>query len=257
MMEEFVDVSGLLFKRRGGFGKMMPQNWLQRYFVVSKEGFLSYYDTDSPDKINADTKPRGKIDLRTATFEFLEDQSATELGEPTPFSIIISHPGEERWKLCASSKEEYEKWMKALQQLSITFKAELKASADGNLRSIQGSQNQSIVIQPKRASTRQTLKLKQKTSHTTSDFIELVVTLSIMNLCYILASESAPPQKYAFAALATVVVGLTLTQRSRRGDEAALSNEKKAETNRKASVGDVSNSISLKQRPVPGINIDY
>lgn len=254
-MEEIGETSGLLYKRRGGFGKMMPQNWLQRYFVISKEGFLTYYDTDLPDKINIDTKSRGKIDLKTASYEFLEDQSAaTELGEPTPFSIIIIPFGEERWKLCASTKEEFEKWTKGLQQIAIKVRNDSsKAIEDSGLKSIQTNVTQSTLIQkhPKRASTRQTMKLKKNTS---SDFVELILTLLIMNLSYHLAAESTPPRKYIFAALATVVVGLTLTQRNRRGnDESVQSDEKHVDLIKKNAGVDESSTIALKQRPVPGM----
>jgi len=268
-MEEISDVSGLLYKRRGGFGKMMPQNWVQRYFVISKEGYLSYYDTDSPDKISLDTKARGKIDLRSASCEFLEDQSATELGEPTPFSIIITPQGEERWKLCASSKDEFEKWTKGLQRLANVIKSDSKAVNDGSFRAIQQHQQQQGSPSTKpvtinktngeqkvsinRANKRQTMKLKKTTSHATSDLIELVLTLFIMNLSYHLASESTPPRKYFFVALATVVVGLTLSQRNRRGNDSTQLEEKSADPSKKNTVTDATNIAVLKQRPTPGI----
>ena len=55
------DVSGYLFKRRGGFGKHMPNCWQQRFFTM-KDGVLCYYDCDE------DIKPRGKLDLRSTTY---------------------------------------------------------------------------------------------------------------------------------------------------------------------------------------------
>ena len=105
--KEEKDVSGFLFKRRGGFGKMMPHAWQQRYFVISK-GFLCYYDINESDveglKTITETKPRGKINLQNVLCD-LNNDHAVEYGSPTPYLFQIIPSYEEKWKLCAANKD--------------------------------------------------------------------------------------------------------------------------------------------------------
>ena len=59
------EISGFLYKRRGGFGKHMPNCWQSRFFLL-RDGIISYYDHEEEDN-----KPRGRIDLRSGGFSFL------------------------------------------------------------------------------------------------------------------------------------------------------------------------------------------
>lgn len=107
-MNETPEISGLLYKKRGGFGKFMANSWQFRYFSISKEGILSYYDTDSPEIV------RGKLDLK-GPFELVSDLPIE--GAPNGYGIqIIPSGGEERWKLCADTKEDHTRWCKVLER---------------------------------------------------------------------------------------------------------------------------------------------
>lgn len=107
-MGDEIEISGLLYKRRGGFGKMMPNAWQYRFFTISKEGILSYYDTDLPEPNLFENKPRGRLDLRIGNTEIIMNGQIE--GAPTPFTIQVCPPSEEKWKLCADSKEEMIRW---------------------------------------------------------------------------------------------------------------------------------------------------
>lgn len=107
-MSETPEISGLLYKKRGGFGKFMANSWQFRYFSISKDGILSYYDTDSPEIV------RGKLDLK-CHFELISDLPIE--GAPNGYGIqIIPSGGEERWKLCADTKEDHNRWCKVLER---------------------------------------------------------------------------------------------------------------------------------------------
>lgn len=99
-----VDVSGHLFKRRGGFGKHMPNNWQQRYFTL-KDGVMCYYDVDDEEH-----KVRGKLDMKSVVCDF--HLGANPENAPTLFTMQISpqSPEVEKWKLCAETKDELQKW---------------------------------------------------------------------------------------------------------------------------------------------------
>jgi hypothetical protein len=64
------EISGLLYKRRGGLAKFVPNPWHFRFFTLSKEGMLCYYDNECPVQISSDVKPRGKLDLAVLNCEF-------------------------------------------------------------------------------------------------------------------------------------------------------------------------------------------
>jgi hypothetical protein len=57
-------IVGVLYKKRGGFGKMMPNAWQYRLFMLSKCGVLTYYDPEvAADAEHLEGKERGRIDL--------------------------------------------------------------------------------------------------------------------------------------------------------------------------------------------------
>lgn len=101
------ELSGYLFKRRGGYGKLTFNPWQLRYFTI-KDGYLSYYENqESPE-----SESRGSFDLREE-FDMQGGPCSIE-GSPNSFTIQLSIPNEEKWKLCAENKDEYLKWKTAI-----------------------------------------------------------------------------------------------------------------------------------------------
>jgi hypothetical protein len=93
---------------------MMPNNWQYRLFILSKEGVLTYYDTEIPENKDIfDSKERGRIDLRGVKFELYVD---TTEGAPTPHTIVIQPEEGEKWKLCADTKEDHARWWKVIER---------------------------------------------------------------------------------------------------------------------------------------------
>lgn len=113
---ESPEISGLLYKRRGGFGKMMPNAWQYRFFAVTKDGILLYFDTEIPDVEHLETKARGKLDLKAANFEISTD--AIE-GAPTQHAISIAAANEEKWKMCSETKEDQARWLKVFAKYTL------------------------------------------------------------------------------------------------------------------------------------------
>lgn len=113
-LSESPEISGLLYKKRGGFGKMMPNSWQYRYFILSKEGVLTYYDTDAPEnKDIVEGKERGRLDLRGTKYDLVMEPTE---GAPTPHLIIIQPEEGERWKLCADTKEDHARWWRLIEK---------------------------------------------------------------------------------------------------------------------------------------------
>lgn len=113
---ESPEISGLLYKRRGGFGKMMPNAWQYRFFAVTKDGVLLYFDTEIPDVEHLETKARGKLDLKAVNFEISTE--AIE-GAPTPHAISIAATNEEKWKMCSETKEDQSRWLKVFTKYTL------------------------------------------------------------------------------------------------------------------------------------------
>ena len=101
------ELSGNLFKRRGGYGKLTFNPWQLRYFTI-KDGYLSYYESQESTELY---EARGIFDLRE---EFEMTSLGSLEGSPNNFTIQLSIPNEEKWKLCAENKDEYVKWKTAL-----------------------------------------------------------------------------------------------------------------------------------------------
>lgn len=107
-------ITGLLQKRRGGFSKMVFNSWQYRFFTVTREGVLLYYDTDMPEVNIYENKPRGKLELKQIQFELVKN--APIEGAPTSFTIQICPSNDEKWKLCADSKEDLNRWCNILEK---------------------------------------------------------------------------------------------------------------------------------------------
>ena len=96
-------ISGELFKRRGGWGKHLPQSWHKRFFTIS-DGIMSYYEDAHANIV------RGQLDLK-------EEGLCVEFGvvfeyAPTQYGFQISTASfPEKWKMCADSLEEYQRWV--------------------------------------------------------------------------------------------------------------------------------------------------
>lgn len=100
-------LAGLLYKKRGGFGKMMFNSWQYRFFAISKDGLLIYFDTDQDNFEYNESKARGSLNLNSKNIEYCTDPIE---GAPTSFTIQIGYANEEKWKLCVSSIEEQSRW---------------------------------------------------------------------------------------------------------------------------------------------------
>ena len=100
---ESPEIAGLLYKRRGGFGKIMPNAWQYRFFLITKEGILLYFDTtEVPEEGYSESRARGRLDLRSLPYDLNMDFIE---GAPTQFFIQIAIPNEEKWKLCAEVRK--------------------------------------------------------------------------------------------------------------------------------------------------------
>lgn len=113
---ESPEISGLLYKRRGGFGKMMPNAWQYRFFAVTKDGALLYFDTEIPDVDHLETKARGKLDLKAANFEISTEPIE---GAPTPHALSIAAANEEKWKMCSDTKEDQARWLRVFSKYML------------------------------------------------------------------------------------------------------------------------------------------
>lgn len=268
-MEDFVEVSGLLYKRRGGFGKMMPHAWQQRYFFCSKDGFLYYFDTEGPealrslnDSIAKDVdacKSRGKIDLKSSHCEFSCESSIDSSGAPTQFIIlIVPSNGEEKWKLCASNSDDFNKWTKSINMFALHDKPSNKSRINSNVvndpvvNDLKTSPSSSSIEKGNMKIKGDKLKLGSNSS-SSFDFVELCLTVLIMNICYYyVMTNTSRINQMIYSAIANVVVIKTLMQRNQRKSESS--------DEPKASVSDPLNyasNIKIDEPPVEEIIVKH
>lgn len=95
---------------------MMPNAWQYRFVAITKEGSLLYFDTENADAEFDISKARGRLDLKSVPYDYSIDPIE---GAPTNYSIQIGIPNEEKWKLCADTKEIQAKWCKVLDKFMV------------------------------------------------------------------------------------------------------------------------------------------
>lgn len=120
-MDDNPEISGILHKRRGGFAKLMSA-WQTRFFIVSKSGVLTYFDTEHDENI-LDMKPRGRLDLSLVHYDFFKAEQISE-SSPTPFIMTITPAHEEKWKLCAVTKDQQDQWSAIFERYAKKEKAQ-------------------------------------------------------------------------------------------------------------------------------------
>ncbi|GMH66022.1 hypothetical protein TrLO_g12440 [Triparma laevis f. longispina] len=106
-----------LYKRRNGLGKHADQNWVPRCFTFHTS-ILCYYDEEFFEDADP-SRPRGRIDLARdetkASFVDVQKQ-----GAPTKFLVVLQifvlGGIERKWKMCANSKNQQQRWFEALKQ---------------------------------------------------------------------------------------------------------------------------------------------
>mmetsp|Transcript_11022 Transcript_11022/g.21959 ORF Transcript_11022/g.21959 Transcript_11022/m.21959 type:complete len:584 (+) Transcript_11022:225-1976(+) len=111
------DLCEQLWKRRNGLGKHADNNWVPRCFTFHGS-VLCYYECE--DFEDADpSRPRGRIDLiRDETKASYVDEKKP--GAPTQYLIVLQifvlGGIERKWKMCANSKSQQQRWYEALKQ---------------------------------------------------------------------------------------------------------------------------------------------
>jgi hypothetical protein len=105
---------GLLMKKRNGFGRFAMKKWPYRYFKLSNEGHLSYYEMGSPhpngtEEDVEEEHARGRVNLCEKKFDLIREPDID--GAPTSFAIQINIEDEEPWLLCVDTEEDYKLWL--------------------------------------------------------------------------------------------------------------------------------------------------
>jgi len=99
---------GVMWKRRNGAGKYTFYPWETRFFTLTTEGVLSYYEMGASPVTRP---PRGSMDLSKMDFE-LQRTPNIESVPPNTFSIQICPVGVggEKWKMAAVSQIDHDNW---------------------------------------------------------------------------------------------------------------------------------------------------
>ena len=221
--EDFL-VSGYLYKRRGGYGRYVPNPWQHRFFTITKAGVCKYYAEEDLQK-DVDffkNTPRGSMDLRAVRYEFIKDSVFDN--SPTPYAMqIIAENSDEKWKLCADDKHSMVKWSLVFEKFATE---DLVDTANGPSQPIYNSDDDDAVenikketkasVILKRPKTGKALKLQTKEGLSGSAFTEFITSIIIMNCCFYWASTSTDHFSWVYIMLANFVIAITLHNREKR-----------------------------------------
>ena len=203
-----MEVRGVLYKLRGGYGKRLLTPWQKRYFQL-EEGVLAYYENDSI--TSDDESPRNMLDMKmqpcTIAVAGFIDSAPTQY----TLQVIPVDPKIERWKLCASNAEDLNKWIYALKrhEIQATGADESKMSRARDVpqlassplpatragRSNDNTNTNTPQVSPlssRRISRRVTTPLDPRARLrmgriSWADTYEALLVLMIMNLCFLFA----------------------------------------------------------------------
>jgi hypothetical protein len=101
---------GLLYKRRNGMGKWTREPWQYRFFTLTVDGVLNYYDmgNDPIGSNSEDSRPRGQLALGYMNYTLVREPSID--GAPSKFAIQIQPENGESWNMCADTEADHGQW---------------------------------------------------------------------------------------------------------------------------------------------------
>jgi len=105
----------------------MPNSWQQRFFTI-KDGTLCYFEDDE------EGSARGRLDLKCGLLNFSVGSQIEN--SPTVYTMqIVPPPGslEEKWKLCADSKEDLHRWSSVIEKYVHTVHPPMSPVAVGTM----------------------------------------------------------------------------------------------------------------------------
>jgi len=204
--------------------------------IIYKDGILRYYDAES-NAYSADNKPRGRLDLKVVNYCFIKNEHID--GAPTQYIMQIAPANnEERWRLCAETKEQYEQWCEVLE--SYLHKKETLNDAQGvlyasddedgsvNVKKEKTKENNrsSMIIDTERKSVvarrssikgkKGGLKVASKGSFINPETIESFSALVIMNLSFYMATKSSTIVSIIYIIISNYVISKTISLRAER-----------------------------------------
>lgn len=104
---------GVLHKKRGGMGRHRSSPYVRRYFELTSDGILSYWDEAEKRKGLAARNNLNLLSSRAVLAVVNTDPSG---GAPSSKVLAIAHEqGGARWKLAADSDDARDAWRKALE----------------------------------------------------------------------------------------------------------------------------------------------
>lgn len=279
---EFDEISGPLYKRRGGFGKHMPNAWQSRIFSI-RDGILFYYEGGDEYR-----HPRGKVDLKAEGVSV--STGVCFDNAPTPYTILLCPSGwEEKWKLCSETSDDMDRWVAVIEK-HINDNAKRAApgiplkeytSDDEGVESVprspqtttkhmeenpqknigeasptnvisQAPHKSDLIPTDPRKPRRRGLKLKSTSAD--SDLIEVTLTMILSNLCFYFAYTSLSVISTLFYfVLANCVIFHTLSLRSHRAttSENALKQAEATVQSLKDSATAVASAVLNGEIPAP------
>lgn len=113
---------GLLYKRRNGMGKYTREPWQYRFFTLTNDGLLNYYDMghDPIGSNSEESRPRGQLALGYMNYSLVREPSID--GAPTKFAIQIQPESGESWNMCADTEADHGQWCLELEHfLHVDF----------------------------------------------------------------------------------------------------------------------------------------
>ena len=101
---------GLLYKRRNGMGKWTREPWQYRFFTLTVDGVLNYYDmgNDPIGSNSEESRPRGQLALGYMNYTLVREPSID--GAPSKFAIQIQPENGESWNMCADTEADHGQW---------------------------------------------------------------------------------------------------------------------------------------------------
>lgn len=198
-------------------------------------------DTDMPEVNLFDNKHRGRADLKAVRYELYKNVPIE--GAPTSFTLLLCPPHDaEKWKLCASSKDDQSRWSAILERFtdvkipsllttpsyfrgSVVFDEPpvnaVSSATDGGGSSMSSPPLPTIL--PHQSSVtfgdkhrKKRLKTKSEVAGG-SDFQECLVIIAILNVCiYSLIYTRETTAKVVYIIIVNVVTYYSLSLRSDR-----------------------------------------
>mmetsp|Transcript_2409 Transcript_2409/g.3493 ORF Transcript_2409/g.3493 Transcript_2409/m.3493 type:complete len:605 (+) Transcript_2409:217-2031(+) len=221
---------GQLLKRRGGLVKMVNSSWKPRCFIITKRGYLLYYEESNFERIDfTSDPPRGMVNLSECVISVSKNEVESSNDFVYTIEVRVGKKDQSRWKIAGESGDDMENFLECTNQFSNKKPSNRnslndscnemvvpnKSSCSSSPSSVDG---EASIERPKSFRKTESVQLRQEVSGHNNFYMLLVINICCICMGYMEKKENPSSShrhmNLLMLAIINIVIGICIPKRA-------------------------------------------